>query len=267
MRLVWLTDIHLDFLPNHRFDSFFSSIRAQKPDAVIISGDIGEGPTVAYYLKRLEKRLQCPIYFVLGNHDFYHSSIADVSKVIRDLSEQSALLTWLNTCTAPIQLAPGVALVGHDGWSDGRLGDFLHSDVMMEDYQKIAELRDLDPTVRLERLHALGDAAADHLRALLPAALADYEHIIVVTHPVPYREVCLYQGQVASPNNPYLPHFTCKAIGDLLLEVMTAHPHQRMTVLCGHTHGAGEAHLLPNLHVIVGGAEYGQPVVQQVFEL
>jgi 3',5'-cyclic-AMP phosphodiesterase len=35
-----------------------------------------------------------------------------------------------------------------------------------------------------------------------------------------------------------------------------------MTVLCGHTHGAGEANILPNLLVKTGGAEHGNPALQ-----
>ena len=37
-----------------------------------------------------------------------------------------------------------------------------------------------------------------------------------------------------------------------------------MTVLCGHTHSAGEAQVLPNLRVLTGGAEYGRPELQRV---
>jgi hypothetical protein len=37
-----------------------------------------------------------------------------------------------------------------------------------------------------------------------------------------------------------------------------------MSVLCGHTHGAGEARILPNLDVKTGGAEYGGPSLQEL---
>lgn len=46
-----------------------------------------------------------------------------------------------------------------------------------------------------------------------------------------------------------------------------AHTQHKLTVQCGHTHGGGEAQIRPNLHVITGPAEYGLPVVQQVFAL
>ncbi|HTN89531.1 MAG TPA: hypothetical protein VL242_37900 [Sorangium sp.] len=41
-------------------------------------------------------------------------------------------------------------------------------------------------------------------------------------------------------------------------------PERRIEVLCGHTHGAGVAEILPNLLVRTGGAEYGEPAVQCV---
>ena len=47
---------------------------------------------------------------------------------------------------------------------------------------------------------------------------------------------------------------------------MTSRPDRQMTVLCGHTHGA-EAQVLPNLRVLTGGAEYGEPKVQRVLEV
>jgi hypothetical protein len=37
-----------------------------------------------------------------------------------------------------------------------------------------------------------------------------------------------------------------------------------MTVLCGHTHSAGEARVLPNLRVLTGGAEYDRPEMQRM---
>jgi hypothetical protein len=48
---------------------------------------------------------------------------------------------------------------------------------------------------------------------------------------------------------------------------MKKHLGKQMTVICGHTHGAGEAQILPNLRVLTGGAEYGNPVKQRVLEV
>jgi 3',5'-cyclic-AMP phosphodiesterase len=52
-----------------------------------------------------------------------------------------------------------------------------------------------------------------------------------------------------------------------LAGAMKRWPGRKMTVLCGHTHGSGEAKILPNLNVLTGGAEYGTPVVQRILEI
>ena len=153
-------------------------------------------------------------------------------------------------------------LVGHDGWADGRLGDYARSDVVLNDYRRIEELSGLDKEARLERLHALGDEAADYLRTLLSEALRRFRRVIVLTHVPPFREACCHNGQIS--NDDWLPHFSCRAVGDVLSEAMTAHPECEMTVLCGHTHSPGEVLVLPNLRVLTGGAEYGRPEIQRV---
>ncbi len=48
---------------------------------------------------------------------------------------------------------------------------------------------------------------------------------------------------------------------------MQGFPHRRLTVLCGHTHGRGEAAILPNLRVLTAGAIYGQPGIERLFDL
>ena len=48
---------------------------------------------------------------------------------------------------------------------------------------------------------------------------------------------------------------------------MRAHPERTMTVLCGHTHGAGYVRILENLEVRTGGAVYGVPELQEILEL
>ena len=64
-------------------------IVSYKPDAVLLGGDIGEAPSLKGYLLGLEDHLERPIYFVLGNHDFYQGSIADVRDEMFGLTQQS----------------------------------------------------------------------------------------------------------------------------------------------------------------------------------
>jgi len=91
---------------------------------------------------------------------------------------------------------------------------------------------------------------------LLPA-VTRFPNLILLTHVPPFKEACWFERQIS--DDDFLPHFTCSAVGDVLVEIMRAHPDCRLTVLCGHTHGEGEATILPNLLVKTGGAEYGKP--------
>ena len=264
MRIVWLTDIHLNFIGHDRIEAFCRDIGSAKPDAVLIGGDIGEAADVGGYLQLLEARLPVPIYFVLGNHDYYGGSLAAVRDEIAALVRQSNHLFWLPS-SGVVELTAETGLVGHDGWADARFGDYAGSQVMLNDYLMIAELRGLDRGQRQARLNALGDAVAEHFRDLLPEALSRFRHLLVLTHAPPFREACWHEGRISS--DEYLPHFSCKAVGDVLVEMMQAHPERKMTVLCGHTHSSGEAEILPNLCVRTGAAVYGRPQIQDILVL
>jgi Icc protein len=260
-RAAWITDIHLNFLDSSAIDSFCESILAVKPDILLVGGDIGEANNVESYLQTLSNRLRVPIYFVLGNHDFYHGSIAKVRDSVLQLTRQSQWLRWL-PATGIVELTKDTCLIGHDTWADGRIGDYANSNILLNDFFLIKELQTADSNVRLAKLNALGDEAAAFLRGLLPEALSRFNNILLLVHVPPFKESCWHEGRISDDH--WLPHFTCKAVGDVLTEIMAERPDKQMTVLCGHTHGAGETDILPNLHVKTGGAVYGCPQIQEI---
>jgi len=73
-------------------------------------------------------------------------------------------------------------------------------------------------------------------------------------------------GEVSSAEN-YLPFFSCKAVGDVLIEAAQSYPTCQILVLCGHTHVGGAVRVLANLQVLTGPAEYGRPEIQRVFQV
>lgn len=263
-RLLWLTDIHLNFVRRHEREAFLTSVAAATPDAVLVGGDISESHDVIRFLTQIDDALGCPVYFVLGNHDFYYSSIAKIRSDVAKLCSERPRLVYLSD-TGFVQLAPDVGLVGHDGWADARLGDYERSYIMMNDYKLIAELADCGKRERWPRLQALGDEAAAHVARVLPAALDMFPQVFLLTHVPPMREACWHEGRLS--DDEWSPHFTCKAMGDAILAIMEARPDRRLVVLCGHTHGAGEVWPLPNVQVLTGGAVYGQPTITREFEI
>ena len=264
MKLAWLTDIHLNFVRPEALEALHHDLLAAAPEAVVLSGDIAEAGDVGWRLNDLATRLGCPVYFVLGNHDFYHGSISGVREKIRGLCSAVPNLRFL-TDSNVIRLTDRTGLLGHDGWGDARFGTPEHWKIALNDWELIQDLRHLSETQLLRKLNALGDEAAEHFRAALPEALERFPEILVVTHVPPFREACWHQGRIS--DDDWLPHFSCKAVGDVLAEAMKARPDKKMTVLCGHTHGGGEAQILPNLRVLTGAAVYGSPAMQRVIEV
>jgi Icc-related predicted phosphoesterase len=264
MRLGWVTDLHLNFVHPHERAEFYGRLREQQLDALLIGGDLGEADSVASFLAELEHALTLPLYFVLGNHDFYRGSIREVRRAIAAQAGASSRLHWL-PASGVVQLTADTALVGHDSWADGRVGDFFRSEIMLNDYVLIDELRTPDKQQRFARLNALGDEAAAFFDQHVPQALKRCRHVVILTHVPPFRDACWHEGKIS--DSDYLPHFACQVVGDHLAAIMRNHPGHKMTVLCGHTHSSGTAQILDNLVVLTGGAQYGHPALQQILEV
>lgn len=264
-RLLWVTDPHLNFVTDAEIDAFAHEVVEARPSAVLLGGDVGEADSVVPLLERLAHAWTMPIYFVLGNHDFYRGSIRDVRRQVGQLASRLPQLIYLTQANSVQALSPRVGLVGHDGWADARSGDYVRSLVMMNDYLLIDELKEHSKESRWQRLMELGDEAAEFVEAWLPRALQEYEEVYLLTHVPPFREACWYDGRLS--DDEWAPHFTCMAVGHAIDDVMRRHPQQQLTVLCGHTHGAGLAQPLPNVRVETGAAEYGRPAITKIWEI
>lgn len=262
-KIAWTTDPHFNFIGLEKCREFCAGINNLGVDLLLLGGDIGEATNIESYLCFLAENMHSPIYFVLGNHDFYRGSIAEVRGKISNLCAGSDKLIWLPQ-SGLVQLSDETCLLGHDGWADGRIGNFIESRVILNDYRLIKELHGLSTAERLYRLHALGDEAAEYFRRVLPRAIAEFKHVILLTHVPPFREACWHEGEIS--NDEYLPHFSCQAVGDVLRNMMLG-SNAEMTVLCGHTHSRGEVRILPNLLVKTGQAVYGSPAVNEIISV
>lgn len=261
-RLAWATDIHLNFVRGD-VSALREQLMTAAPAGLIVTGDISEAPTLERDLGALDRMLWMPAWLVLGNHDFYGGSIRDVRARVTALCHDSRWLRYL-PAEGVVALGGDTALVGHDGWADGRMGDYAGSQVVLNDFLVIDDLAGLHPQTRLRRLNALGDEAAAYLRGVVPQALDRYRQVIVATHVPPFREACWYEGRPS--DDQHAPHFGCAAVGEVLAQILRARPDRQALVLCGHSHNRAVVRVLPNLLVKVGGAAYGRPSLCEVVD-
>ncbi|MEQ1830296.1 MAG: metallophosphoesterase [Pirellula sp.] len=276
MKIVWLTDIHLVFLRDPKsgvFDAeyfaFIDLVSAHAPDGVFITGDIGEAPETVGFLEDLAKRWSVPIYFVLGNHDFYRSSIAEMRGIVDSVCGKHPLLKYL-TASGPIELTSEVGLVGHDGWTDGRDGDYGcdGKQNFFNDFKYIKELRANGPDPDFERwpiLKRLADEAANHIELNMVSAAERYKRVFVLTHFPPFRQVAFLNGRMVDAQEA--SRSVSKAVGDAIIRVAERNPSTHFSVLCGHMHCKATYDPRENLRVMAGGATYGSPEVSAVFEI
>jgi hypothetical protein len=262
VHIAWATDVHLDSVSEQDVELFCQNLSSDGATGLLLSGDIAEAETFAQWIDHLHARLEIPVYFVLGNHDFYGGDISAVRRRARSLESDG--VTYLSG-SGPVPVAPGVALVGHDGWGDCQIGN-LDNFEFLTDYLAIRDLSDtidtgllrqgVIPRDRLrDKLQALGRAAADALQPHLIAAAGANDSVLVATHVPPFEDACWHDGSV-SPST-WLPGFTCQAIGDLLIDVCNDYQEVEFTVVCGHTHGYGHTRPQPNLNVHTGYGDYG----------
>ena len=263
MRLVWLTDVHLDRVDGLDVDRLSARIAEATPDAVLLTGDISIAPRLGADLERLIGAFRAPVYLVAGNHDYWGGDVATVRRFLARLHRVVPRLRWLGG-GEPVLLGDTHALVGVDGWADARLGEGEASALRLADYHHIADLRG-DFGRAVARARALADADAAQLRSLLERALGLRPHVLVATHLPPFAEAARYEDRVAKP--AVLPWVTCKAVGDVLLEAAERHPARRLTVLAGHMHHPARVWMRPNLEVRTGAAAYGAPRIEDVLQL
>lgn len=279
MKYAWTTDCHLDHTDrDDALVAFAQSLVVTEPAGVFITGDISNANKLVYHLSVIERVVQRPVFFVLGNHDYYGGEIESVRKSMRELSNMSQFLKYL-PLSPYVALSPSTALVGHDGWYDAYHGDGTRSRFMMNDWVCIKDfvphsggasfmrlngnLRDRDALIAHAR--KLAHEGVLHVHNGIKSAARYHNHVVVLTHYPPFRESHIYGGKIGDDETQ--PWFTSKMMGDMLLDAAKAFPNTRFTVLAGHTHGRYDGKFAPNLEVHVGGADYGRPQLAGLIEI
>lgn len=276
-KIIWLSDIHLDHLSDTDNKVILNHVcrKASSGDTVVISGDIATAHGISTFMNSWRTALSAngaDLKFVLGNHDYYNGSIAN----IRNSMVKNFPNNWLGNC-GPIFLTDKTAIVGHDGWYDGLYADYYLSRLDMNDYYLIKELSRLPPTLltetadRHKKIQDLATISANHVFANGDKALSvgDCSTLFIVTHVPAWEGAAWFKG--APSNGDWMPHFSSKIMGDAIVKLGRKYPTKQIIVLCGHTH-VGEKNNRDymqenNIRSITASAQYGLPCISDIFEV
>jgi predicted phosphohydrolase len=269
MKLIWCSDIHLNFLrdnPDYR-NEFYASLRDADGEAVLITGDIAESHNIEMYLQEIKEKTDKKIYFVAGNHDFYGSSIKEVrAKLKKNPHAHYLPKSW------GVKLDKHTVLVGQDSWGDCRNGDYEGSQrgfggFTMSDWLYIKELNKgylKGADALRQALQLVADKDAERIAKSVLKALKDQNvnRIIIASHVPPFEEASLHAGRKSTPSG--LPFFSSKILGMVILPIVENNPQVDFLWLSGHTHSKVTIQKRPNLVVQVAHSEYYYPQIAGV---
>lgn len=270
MNIAWFTDIHLDCVDN--LESSLKRIRDESAfsEIVVITGDISVGNSVARHINLLENYLDKPIYFVMGNHDYYFSNILETRKNVVNLCRRLTYAKYLGAVPY-VRIDNKTAIIGSDGWYDGINGNANDSELIMNDWLHISDFspaikttmvgKSIDKNIILQISRAICNASVNHIFKGIKSAADQFEHLIIATHFPPFAETYTDNKFKNIDREFVIPWYSSRTMGEMLLSAAKTYPDVQFTVLSGHTHGQFSGKILGNLHAKVGKSQYGAPQI------
>jgi len=253
-KYLWFSDIHLNKSSILNKIRFFKLINKENPKGIFLTGDISQGLKLSFHLKIMSAIINCPIYFVLGNHDFHFSSIEKINEKMRKICSIHNNLIWMPNVDT-VKLSKTTALIGVDGWYDAGIGnpEFLK---FTTDWILIKEFRSL-PSIneRVAKWREIAKNSADEAEIKINKAISEgYKKIYLLTHYPPWKEATRDVGTIMEKF--WLSYNTNLTLGKRIKKVMSKHNKVRLTVLSGHTHDQSIIWVRKNVQCIVNDSNY-----------
>ncbi len=310
MRILHLTDVHLDHLettmrpyvnekgqvysdPTRAFCDYYNRrIKNDEIDCIILTGDISVSVHLQKHLNYLDANLKCPVYFILGNHDYYgDEAIFGGNSMQFAETFNGPVLQYLTKYQDLVvdredDKNHRIAILGTDGWFDGKYASMAESDLSMSDFFCIKEHKDIFtaavneafdnkkfipkvgespmvsyqhqfgiPEQLIQQFQKNAERFANILKLQIECAVKDNADTFVIgTHYAPYIKNSVYRGRISDKH--WLPYFSCKSVGDVIIDAAETYVNKQFVVLCGHSHGEATNQVLPNLVCHTTEAKY-----------
>lgn len=263
MILDWITDPHLNHLRDKKaLIAFLQKLHGRNSDALLLTGDIAESPNLHDFLGLISGAYQRPVYFVLGNHDYYGAWRHETLQRVREVCAACppGILNWMPD-VGVVLLNDTTAIVGHGGMYDARAGQ-AGKELLMPDFFLPHGVFDLAAALQkgtrhlFAELETLAQESTTCIIAHAQEAIAKgAKHILILTHVPPYHEASYYRGHPADPRSA--PWYINVTLGEALTDLAQRTTDVQFDVFAGHTHNPRIYQPLKNLSVQVGAARHG----------
>jgi len=214
MLIQILSDLHLEFHTD-KGEEFISNLRCKQDiDAMIIAGDISISTSLISSLDRISHELSdIPVFFVLGNHDYYGGDTKTVGRKVRELVSKRDNLFWLDNTSHALKCKTGETLkiIGSTLW----FRQTREAKEQTHNLNDFSLIRGFVPWVYDENNKAI---------SFIEKEIADAD--IIVTHHLPSYS-CVSEKWSWSPINCY---FVCD------LDYLLKKEERSRYWIFGHTH-------------------------------
>lgn len=253
-KYLWYTDTHFDKVMPWTLLRFLRHVRKENPKGIFLTGDISNGFMTGLHLRMLARVAKCPIYFVLGNHDYHFSNMEKRHQQMRELCRKHSNLVWM-TESDVVALTPESAVIGVEGWYDAQLGNPKYLKVTL-DWVLTEDFRSLpNMDARIAKFRELADHSCNVLADKLEKALEqDFKTIYILTHFPPWKEATRDEGTLLEKY--YLPYNVNLRLGKTIEKIMADRKKRHVIVLAGHTHTDCWIHVARNIECKVNQAKY-----------
>lgn len=214
MRVAYFSDLHLDLKGESIYSNIETFMKANKLQTAFVTGDISNGIHLTYHLKQLSKVIP-EIYFTLGNHCYYFSSLWKVEDQVHDLTTRYSNLHWLSELP-PIELEPDVCLIGSEGWTGSKPG--LEA-ISLENFI----VKEFNNGLSFKEFQLYKNTILEYKLSL---ASQNYNKVILLTHfPPLWTKKHLFDF-----------YWKCYNVNGDLGKIIRKYPNTDITVYSGHTH-------------------------------